>query len=228
MMAQVGSRRVALAGRRVHASGSGCSVGWRRIGSSTRTGRVARRPFASGLLEPGFTPRRRRHHRPRRRLDPVRRAVADADLVRPVRRPRAAHATAMMLGFLGIVVAGRRARDPDGRHGRDGRRPPAHRRRLPVRPLPDLRAHRRAAHRHRHLRPVPAGLGPDRLRLPRADRRVAAAGPRLDAAAGCGRRRAHARSVGRPRRRRAGGAGRSVTPARSATARSRWPSSWSR
>ena len=44
-----------------------------------------------------------------------------------------------------------------GRRGRHERRPAADRRRLPHRPLPDLPAHRRAAHRHRHLRPVPAG-----------------------------------------------------------------------
>ena len=48
-------------------------------------GRVRRRPFATGLLEPGWSTRRRRHRRPRRRVDPVRRALADADLVRPVR-----------------------------------------------------------------------------------------------------------------------------------------------
>ena len=49
-------------------------------------GRVRRRPFASGLLEPGWTRGRRHAGRARRRLDPVRRPVADAGLLRPVRR----------------------------------------------------------------------------------------------------------------------------------------------
>ena len=109
-----------------------------------------------------------------------------------------------------------------------GRRPAADRRRLPDRPLPDVPPDRRAAHRHRDLRPVPARLGPVRLRLPRADRRVAATRSRLDDPARGGRRRPHARGVGRARGRHARRAGRPERQRRSATARSRSRSSWSR
>ena len=104
--------------------------------------------------------------------------------------------------FLGIVVAARLPRRPDGRVC--GASAPACcpiALGLPHRPLPDLPAHRRPAHRHRDLRPVPEGLGPVRDRVLRAERGLAAAGPGLDRPAGGGGRRPHARRVGRPRRR---------------------------
>ena len=65
---------------------------------------------------------RRRHRRARRRLDPVRRPVADADLVRPVRGHRAAAADASCCSASsGIVVGGRAGRHPDRRRRRDRR-----------------------------------------------------------------------------------------------------------
>ena len=112
----------------------------------------------------------------RRRLDPVRRALADAALLRPVRGPgdaRGDRAAVRVAGHPG----GRRARaDPGRRDRRDRGRAAADRRGLSHRPLPDLPADRRPEHPRRDLRPVPAGLGPVRDGVPRGGRLVAAAG----------------------------------------------------
>ena len=82
----VRARRMALAGRRVQRLVPAARQARRRIALVDEDGRVARRPFGQRPAGARLRPRRRRDRRPRRRLDPVRRAVADADLVRPVRR----------------------------------------------------------------------------------------------------------------------------------------------
>ena len=170
-----------------------------------RRGRAGsrRRSFGSGLLEP------RLDRAPTSTLvalgvvvDHLRRAVADPAVLRPVRAPGIAVQDARCSSRSSASSCGSpSAVATHGRPRRDRRRAAADRARLPHRPLPDLPADRRAAHPHRDLRPVPEGLGPVRHRVPHADRRVAAAGPRLDRPAGGRRRRPHAGRVGRPRRR---------------------------
>ena len=65
--------------------------------------------------------------------------------------------TLLLIGFLGHHRRGGARGDAVRRRRRHGRRAPADRGRLPHRPLPDLPADRRPAHRHRHLGSVPAG-----------------------------------------------------------------------
>ena len=144
-------------------------------------GVVRRRPFGAGLLEPGWSAARRGPRRDRRRLRPLRRAVADAALVRPRRpargRRRDGRRWRLFLGGGGPAGARRGAPRRDaarwagGRDRRRRRRPRPDRGGLPRRALPDRAARRRPADRHRGLRPVPAGLGPLRDGLLHADRR---------------------------------------------------------
>ena len=95
---------------------------------------------------------RRDAGRARRGLDPVRRAVADADLLRPVRRSGAARQD----GPAVRASSAHRRRSRRARGGPDGRASAATgagllpiARRLPHRPLPDLPADRRPADPHR-------------------------------------------------------------------------------
>ena len=110
MMAQFG-RDTGARTARPSPSGSGSSAGWRRTRLADEDGRVRRRPFVSGLLEPGWATRgRRSSSRFGVGLDPVRRAVADAALVRPVRRARAAGEDAAAARLPGPDRAGRARR----------------------------------------------------------------------------------------------------------------------
>ena len=170
---------------------------WRLVDED---GRVARRSFGSGLLEPGWSRADVTLVALGRVVDHLRRAVADAAVLRPVRGARHRREDAAALRVARHRRGARLRRRHHGRPRRDRRRPAADRPGLPHRPLPDLSADRRPAHPHRHLRPVPEGLEPVRHRLPHAERRVAAAGPRLDRPARGGRRRPHAGRLGRPRR----------------------------
>ena len=74
--------------------------------------------------------------------------------------PGFAGSTVLLFGFLGLVVGAVLlvARVAGRGTGRGG--PGAHRGRLHHRALPDLPDRRRSTHRDRHLRPVPARLGP--------------------------------------------------------------------
>ena len=109
------------------------------------TGRVRRRSFASGLLEPGWTVADVVLVALGGRLDPLRRAVADADLVRGCSGARRADRDRAPRR----VPRDRRGCRPGRRPGSSGsrRRAPAccRSRRLPDRPLPDVPAHRRPA-----------------------------------------------------------------------------------
>ena len=84
----VRARRLAARTARRSASGSGCSAGSRRsaLVGDPAEGRVARRPFASGLLLPGWRLEDLDPRRARDRVDPVRRPVPDPALVRGLRR----------------------------------------------------------------------------------------------------------------------------------------------
>ncbi len=69
-------------------------------------GRVERRTFGSGLLEPGWTRRRRDAGRLRCVVDHLRRAVADAGLLRrSSASPQILEKTVLLFAFLGLVVA---------------------------------------------------------------------------------------------------------------------------
>ena len=153
----------------------------------------------------------------RRVVDHLRRAVTDRELLQPVRRSRHPRAHGDPVRVHGHRRRARVRGGSDGRPRRDRSGVAADRRRLPDRPLPDLPADRRATHPDRHLRPAPARGQPVRHRVPHAERRLAAAGSGLDDPAGGRRRRAHARGVGRTRRRGRGRPGRdehrSVAPA---------------
>ena len=168
----------------------------------TRTATVRRRPFAAGLLEPGWSP-----------ADVALVALGVGSILFDglsqtqsffdlFGAPGVGGETLLLAGCLGLHRRGRAARVPGSSASGDRCRAAADRRRLPDRPLPDVPADRRAGHRRRDLRPVPARLGPVRDRVPRADRCVAAAGARVDGPAGRRRGRAHARRLGRPRRTR--------------------------
>ena len=166
-------------------------------------GRVHRRSFGSGLLEPGWTG-----------ADVALVAFGVSSIIFDglsqtqaffdvFGAPGVPIKTLILFAWLGLVVAARVRGRADGRAGRRRGRPAADRARLPHRPLPDLPADRRAAHPDRDLRPVPEGLGPVRHGVLAAERRLAAARPGVDDPARRRRRRPHAGGVGRPRRRRA-------------------------
>ena len=207
--------------RLVRAARPACAV--RPVGDPA-DGRVARRPFASGLLLPGWRLEDLILVGVRDRVDPLRRPVPDPALVRGVRRagrpdqdaparrlPRRVVLAAFLVSRL-VGVAGDRGR------------PAADRRRLPRRPLLHVPADRRAADHRRARRPVPAGLGYRQLRLGvlPADVGVPATGLRLDDPARGRRRRPHARRVGGPCRRRArDGAARGAPAHRRGRSRSR-------
>ncbi len=161
----------------------------------------------AGLLEPGWASADAALAALGRGLHPLRRPLADAVLLRRIRRPRDRRRDPPAGRLARAARRGGHVPDPLRRGRGDRCRPPADRRRLPHRPLPDLPAHRRPGHPRRDLGSVPARLGPVRDGVPRADGGVAAAGPRLDRPAGGGRRRAHARRVGGPRERRRARAG---------------------
>ena len=160
MMAQFGRDDVARRTARRSRSGSGCSAGSPPTRWSTRTAACRRRSFGERPARAGLVGGRRDARRARRVVDPLRRAVADAALLRPVRgarHPRARRCSCSRSSASSSLLA--LARRPDRRPRRDRRRAAADRRRLPHRPLPDLPADRRPADPDRDLRPVPAGAG---------------------------------------------------------------------
>ena len=166
-------------------------------------GRVRRRPFASGLLEGGWRDADVVLIALGDRLDPVRRAVADAALVRPLRRARRARQDA---ADARVPRPDRWSRHPARASGSSGRDATA------AGFLP-IAAGYLIAHYLTYLLidgqhivvaisdPFQQRLGPVRDGVLRGRRVVAAAGPRLDRAAGGRRRRPHARRLGRPCRR---------------------------
>ena len=164
--------------------------------------RVARRPFASALLLPGW------HFE-----DLVLVALGTASILfdglsqtQPwfdvFGAPGVPIKTLQLLGFLGLIVGGALSscRGSSGLSA-TAAGPAADRGRLPRRPLLHVPADRRPADRRRPRRPAPAGLGHRRLRLRRSSSRRQAwlpPGLRLDGPARGGRRRPHARRLGRP------------------------------
>ena len=156
-------------------SGSGCSGGSRRSRSSTRTGASGAARSASGLLERGWSWADVTLVGFAVGVDPVRRPVADADVLRPVRRsgPADQHDPAPRLprdhrrgGWAVARIVGLAATGAGL---------------LPI-AVGYLIAHyftyllidgQRIL--DRHLGPVPAWLGPLRDRVPRAQRRFPAA-----------------------------------------------------
>ena len=218
----VRSRRMARHAARPSRSGSGCSVGSRTWRWSTRTAGSVAGPSGAACSS-----------RAGRAADVTLVALGvssiifdglsqTAALLRPVRGARASRCGRCCCSRL----LGHRRRcwpspSPDGRARRDRRGAAADRTGLPHRPLPDLPADRRPADPHRHLRPVPEGLGPVRDGIPHADRRWLPPGLVWTVAARRGRRRPHARSVGRPRRRGRPTPRPGSTPAASGVGRSR-------
>ena len=91
-----------------------------RVRAVDEDGRVRRRAFASGLLERRLVRRGRGARGARRRLDPLRRALADAALLRPLRGARDARGDGAALR-LAWPPGGRRARAHPGRRGRRDR-----------------------------------------------------------------------------------------------------------
>ena len=183
MMAQFGRDDVARARRDLHRLVPAPRPARRVRASSTRTVASAERSFASGLLEPGWTAADVVLVALGVGVDPLRRPVADAALVRRCSaRPALAGKTLLLVRLprdrrrrLALV----RGADSSG-VGATGAGL------LPI-AVGYLIAHYLTyllidgqRHRHRHLRPVPAGLGPVRDGVLRADRRLAAARPRLD------------------------------------------------
>ena len=154
----VRARRVAVAGRDLHGLvPAPRSAGRVSPGRRERAGPAADvRERAAGA---GLECRRRGARRPRRVVDHLRRPVADAAVLRPVRRPGLVGKTILLLAFLGIVVALAFAVSTTVGMGAIGAGL------LPIalgyldRALPDVPADRWAADRHRHLGPVPAGAG---------------------------------------------------------------------
>ena len=123
-------------------------------------GRVERRTFGSGLLEPGWT-----------RADVTLAAFGVSSIIFDglsqtqaffdvFGSPDTLEKSLLLFAWLGVVVALAYLVGTNGRPRRHRRRTAPDRGRLPHRPLPDVPAHRRAADPHRDLRPVPEGLGP--------------------------------------------------------------------
>ena len=117
--------------------------------------------------------------------------------------PAIAGSTVLLLGFLAIVAAPRPVADAQRRRGRRRSRPPPDLAGISHRPLPDVPARRRPAHRRRGVGPVPARMGPLRHGVLRAGRHVARAVARVDGHVRRRRRRARPRGVGRAPRGRA-------------------------
>ena len=236
MMAQFGRDAWRPRARRSR-SGSGL-LGPPRARSPLDPTSDGRRPAAgrsrAGLLEPGWTCRRRRAGRARRRLDPLRRPVAD-------RRPgstSSAHPASCPRRPPARLPGDHRRRGARGRParrlGRDRRRAAADRGRLPRRALPDVPARSTASGSSSPISDplqhgwdlfgtaffVPTPWLPPGL-VWTIQLAAVVGGHMLGAWAGP-RRGDRGRSR-RPTRRMS-----AATDARGAPARSRWPSSWSR
>ena len=150
-------------------SGSGRSTGLAPDGPPRRGRSPPPAAFAAGLVGPRLDTGPRRPRRRRRRIDPVRRPVADAALVRPVRPAgRCRSRRFELVVFLGLVVGLALAVGTARRAGCHRGRARPDRRRLSGRPLPDVPARRRPADRRRDLGSSPARLGPVRDGLLRA------------------------------------------------------------